>query len=141
MLLLDLLDLFLEPELLALGLDVEQLNHLAVLELKEDLGLVYLVLFELRYGLGKSEGLKHGFDVDGRVVLLLFLFFLLPVLILVLHEALSDKLILCHLVLDLTLDDCKVSILVEDIQKLEACDLLISHELQDLLHLLVGIDR
>jgi hypothetical protein len=103
---------------------------------------MYLVLFELRYGLGKSKGLKHGFDVDGRVVLLLFLFFLLPVLIiLVLHEALGDKLILCHLVLDLTLDDCKVSILVEDIQKLEACDLLVSHELQDLLHLLVGIDR
>ena len=114
-LLLDLLDLFFEAVLLALGLDVEKLNQLGVLELKEDLGLLDLVLFELGYGFGKAEGPEHALDVDGGVVLLLLLLFLLPVLVLVLNEALSDELVLRDLVLDFPLDDGQVAILVEDV--------------------------
>ena len=114
-LLLDLLDLFFEAVLLALGLDVEKLDQLGVLELKEDLGLLDLVLFELGYGFGKAEGPEHGLDVDGGVVLLLLLLFLLPVLVLVLNEALSDELVLRDLVLDFPLDDGQVAILVEDV--------------------------
>jgi hypothetical protein len=128
MLILDLLELFLESELLSFSLDLEELNDLVGVKIIEYLSLVNLILLELWNGVVETKRLKQSFDVLGghiaRLLLILVLF--LNGILLLLDKALLNKGVLSDLVRELLLNDLKGLVLIEDISELEASDLFLS---------------